>query len=154
MDGITKFVDNLGFEYDNTFDEDEDSAKVYYSSIQPQIDFLFDGGIVTCFAYGQTGSGKTYTMNGIQKLAINDFFAGAEIMREEVGKLFTFTVSYYEIYNGKVFDLLDNKPKKVQEDRNGLIQIPGLKEVQARTVEEMMLLIEYGLSQRTTKSTA
>jgi hypothetical protein len=155
VDGITKYIDNLGFEYDNTFSEFETSDSLYYSSIQPQIDFLFDGGIVTCFAYGQTGSGKTYTMEGVQKLAVNDFFAGAEIMREETGKLFTFTVAYYEIYNGKVFDLLDNhSQKKVQEDKNGCIQIPGLKEVQARTAEEMTQLIEYGLSERKTKSTA
>jgi kinesin family member 2/24 len=112
VDGITKFVENLGFEFDNTFSESENSDILYYSSIQPQIDFLFDGGIVTWFAYGQTGSGKTYTMEGVQKLAVNDFFAGAEIMKEETGKMFTFTVSYYEIYNGKVFDLLDNHNQK------------------------------------------
>jgi len=148
-------VENLGFEFDNTFSEFENSDSLYYSSIQPQIDFLFDGGIVTCFAYGQTGSGKTYTMGDVQKLAVNDFFAGAEIMKEETGKMFTFTVSYFEIYNGKVYDLLDNHThKKVQEDRNGQIQIPGLKEVQARSVDEMSQLIEYGLSERKTKSTA
>jgi hypothetical protein len=42
----------------------------------------------------------------------------------------------------------------VQEDRNGQIQIPGLKEVQARSADEMTQLIEYGLSERKTKSTA
>ena len=116
---------------------------------------MFDGGIVTWFAYGQTGSGKTFTMEGVQKLAVNDFFAGAEIMREETGKLFTFTVSFYEIYNGKIYDLLDNhKLKKAQEDSKGSIQIPHLKEVQARTADEMTQLIEYGLSERKTKSTA
>lgn len=47
VDGVTKYVDNLGFEFDNTFSEFETSDSLYYSSIQPQIDFLFDGGIVT-----------------------------------------------------------------------------------------------------------
>lgn len=155
VDGITKYIENIGFEFDNAFAEYESSDKLYYWSIQPQIDFLFDGGIVTCFAYGQTGSGKTYTMEAVQKLAVNDFFAGAEIMREETGKLFTFTVSFYEIYNGKIHDLLDNhKLKKWQEDSKGSIQIPQLKEVQARTADEMTQLIEYGLSERKTKSTA
>jgi len=155
VDGITKYVENLGFQFDNTFNEDETSDSLYYSSIQPQIDFLFDGGIVTWFAYGQTGSGKTYTMEAVQKLAVNDFFAGAEIMRVETGKMYTFTVSFYEIYNGKIYDLLDShKMKRVQEDAKGSIQIPGLKEVQARSAEEMTQLIEYGLSERKTKSTA
>ena len=112
VDGVTKYIDNGGFEFDNTFSEFESSDSLYYSSIQPQIDFLFDGGVVTCFAYGQTGSGKTYTMEGVQKLAVNDFFAGADIMKEETGRLFTFTVSYYEIYNGKIFDLLDSHKQK------------------------------------------
>lgn len=118
MDGITKYIENFGFEFDNTFSERETSDSLYYSSIQPQIDFLFDGGIVTCFAYGQTGSGKTFTMEGVQKLVVHDFFEGAEIMKEETGKIYTFTVTYYEIYNGKVFDLFDNhKEKKVQESK-------------------------------------
>ena len=93
-------------------------------------------------------------MEGVQRLVVNDFFAGAEIMKEEAGKKFIFTVTYYEIYNGKVFDLFDNhKEKKVQESKTKEIQIPGLKEVQARTAEEMTQLIEYGLSERKTKST-
>ncbi|CAI2380460.1 unnamed protein product [Moneuplotes crassus] len=155
VDGITKYIENSAFEFDNTFSEYESSESLYFSSIQPQIDFLFDGGIVTCFAYGQTGAGKTFTMENVQKLVITDFFAGAEIMKEETGALYTFTVTYYEIYNGKVFDLFDkHKEKKVQESRSKQIKIPGLKEVQAQTAEEMTHLIEYGLSERKTKSTA
>lgn len=65
VDGITKFIQNQGFEIDNAFNETESTRNVYECSIQPQIDFLFDGGIVTCFAYGQTGSGKTFTMEGV-----------------------------------------------------------------------------------------
>lgn len=155
MDGITKFIENNGFEFDNTFSEFETSDSLYYCSIQPQIDFMFDGGILTCFAYGQTGSGKTFTMEGVQKLVVSDLYAGAEIMKEETGKMYTFTVTYYEIYNGKVYDLFDyHKEKKVQESKNKQIKIPGLKEVQARSADEMTQLIEYGLGERKTKSTA
>ncbi len=50
---------------DNTFSEFETTKSLYECSIQPEIDFIFEGGIVTCFAYGQTGSGKTYTMEGV-----------------------------------------------------------------------------------------
>lgn len=85
VDGITRFVDNQGFQMDNTFGETATTEQLYSFSIQPQIDFLFDGGVVTCFAYGQTGSGKTYTMEGVQSHAVNDLFAGAEIMREDTG---------------------------------------------------------------------
>lgn len=37
---------------DNSFGETESTKSLYECSIQPEIDFLFDGGIVTCFAYG------------------------------------------------------------------------------------------------------
>lgn len=52
IDGVTKYVENQGFEMDNSFGEVESTKSLYESSIQPEIDFLFDGGIVTCFAYG------------------------------------------------------------------------------------------------------
>lgn len=65
VDGVSRTVENHGFEMDHTFSESETTRSLYENSIQAQIDFLYDGGIVTCFAYGQTGSGKTYTMEGV-----------------------------------------------------------------------------------------
>jgi hypothetical protein len=42
-----------------------------------------------------------------------------EIMQEETGRYFSFGISYYEIYSGKIYDLLNNHAKlKVQEDKN------------------------------------
>ena len=64
MDGVTKYIENSGFEFDHSFSEFESTKSLYECSIQPEIDFIFEGGIVTCFAYGQTGSGKTFTMKG------------------------------------------------------------------------------------------
>jgi kinesin family protein 2/24 len=52
VDGVTKYIENQGFEMDNSFSEFETTKSLYECSIQPEIDFLFDGGIVTCFAYG------------------------------------------------------------------------------------------------------
>lgn len=107
VDGITKTVENHGFEMDHTFAEDETTLSLYECSIQAEIDFLFNGGILTCFAYGQTGSGKTFTMKGVQEQAVNDLFKGADIMREDGGTTFKFMMSYFEIYGGKLYDLLN-----------------------------------------------
>lgn len=65
VDGITKFIDNSEFEFDNTFSHQESNEELYHFSIQPILDYVFNQGIVTVFAYGQTGSGKTFTMNGL-----------------------------------------------------------------------------------------
>lgn len=62
VDGITKYVENNAFTFDNTFNENESNEDIYRYSIYPHIEFIINKGIVTCFAYGQTGSGKTFTM--------------------------------------------------------------------------------------------
>lgn len=73
----------------------------------------FQGARVTCFAYGQTGSGKTYTMNGdptnrvpgLYILAAHDLFG----IRQDHFRNLTILMSFYEIYCGKLFDLLNGR---------------------------------------------
>jgi kinesin family protein 2/24 len=62
VDGITKYIDNTLFTFDNTFNEKEPTAEVYNSTLKTVLPDLFQRKNVTMFAYGQTGSGKTYTM--------------------------------------------------------------------------------------------
>tara|TARA_B110000285_G_C15126641_1_gene620638 strand:+ start:1293 stop:1526 length:234 start_codon:yes stop_codon:yes gene_type:complete len=77
---------------------------------------------VTIFAYGQTGSGKTYTMNGLQDIAVKDLFERGIDYWENHKRNFTVTVSMYEIYGGKLYDLLnDHQQLKLQEDKNGMV---------------------------------
>lgn len=64
-------------------------------------------------------------------------------------------MSFFEIYGGKVSDLLNGKKKLViQEDANAKIQVSGLEERLASSEEEMNEIIEFGHSERTTHSTA
>lgn len=154
VDGVSKTIENQAFEMDHTFGESESTNSLYNCSIQPELDFLFEGGIVTCFAYGQTGSGKTFTMEGVQHSAVHDLYRGAEIMRQEEGKEIGFKVSYYEIYGGKVLDLLDNhKSLSIQEDKNNQFKVAGLKEEQTFSPDEMLEMIKYGASVRQTQAT-
>jgi kinesin family protein 2/24 len=62
VDGITKFIENQNFEFDNTFSQDETNEELYRFSVEPILDLVFNTGTITIFAYGQTGSGKTFTM--------------------------------------------------------------------------------------------
>jgi len=52
VDGITKFVDDAEFEFDNTFSDHESNEELYHYAIRPIIDLVFNTGIVTVFAYG------------------------------------------------------------------------------------------------------
>jgi kinesin family member 2/24 len=124
VDGITKYIDNQEFNFDNTFAHDESNEELYYYSIRPIIDLVFNSGIVTVFAYGQTGSGKTFTMQGLQELAIKDLFDKGIYYFQEQKRNYTVTISMFEIYGGKLYDLLNNHEQlKVLEDKAQKIQI-------------------------------
>jgi len=62
VDGITKYIEDHEFYFDNSFSDMETTDDVYNFTIHPTINLVLNKGIITCFAYGQTGSGKTYTM--------------------------------------------------------------------------------------------
>ena len=75
-----------------------------------QIDKVFQGFNTTIFAYGQTGSGKTFTIfgdrdnnQGIIPRSINLLFDRAQ---KATG--LTIYCSFIQIYNEKIFDLLDD----------------------------------------------
>lgn len=98
--------------------------EIYEKTVKPLIDFAFQGGKVSCFAYGQTGSGKTYTMigdyndgkqvDGLYVLASQDTFS--KLNQPKFSSLRVF-VSFYEIYCGKLFDLLNKRAKlEARED--------------------------------------
>lgn len=92
---------------------------------------LFNKGVVTLFAYGQTGSGKTFTVSDVTQQCVNELFAIAP-------KGTQFGMSFFEIYGGKVMDLLNNSKKLlIQEDANNKIQVSGLTERLATSPGEM-----------------
>ena len=153
IDGITKYLEDHHFYFDNTFSENESTQEIYDYTVAPMIEMVLNKGIVTCFAYGQTGSGKTYTMKGIENLAINHLFEECENIYGEEHNL-SFYISFFEIYGGRLYDLLNNKNKlQVLDDQNGKTQIYGLQEIYAGSPDEMRMIIDKGNSIRTTYNT-
>lgn len=115
------------------------------------ISAAFEGSNITCFAYGQTGSGKTYTMlgesriPGLYLLASNDIFEKVHTSKLE----FKVLISFYEIYCGKIHDLLNERQQLVaREDANQKVNIVGLMETQVTSVDDLMRIIGFGLSNR------
>ena len=149
IDGITKYIDCNDFYFDNVFNENESTEALYECSIKPCIDLLVQGGVVTCFAYGQTGSGKTYTMKGLQDSAIDSLFYAFDDDDE-----YAFYVSFFEIYSGRLYDLLNNRNKVMAlEDKNQKVQIYGLEEKHVTSTDEMREVVEYANTMRTTHNT-
>ena len=94
IDGITKYLEDHEFYFDATFGENSKNYEIYNITLYPMINLVLNQGIVTCFAYGQTGSGKTFTMNALEKEAIDDLFSESARM----GNPFDFYVSFFEIF--------------------------------------------------------
>lgn len=164
---LTKYLENQLFRFDYAFDENADNEIVYRFTARPLVQTLFEGGMATCFAYGQTGSGKTHTMAGdfISKSSQDCSKGIYALSTREVFTLlhspqyrhegFSVSCSFFEIYSGKVFDLLNNKSKlRVLEDGKQQVQIVGLREKEVKSVDSVLELIQHGNSVRTSGQTS
>lgn len=150
IDGFTKYIEDQNFIFDNVFNENNTTDDIFKYTISPAVDLVFNKGIITCFAYGQTGSGKTFTMKGIEDTAIDLIFN--TISKHE--KKLSVYLSFFEIYGGRLFDLLNDKNKlSVLEDSNQKIQIFGLEEVAVESAEIMREYINLANNIRTTHNT-
>lgn len=161
---LTKYLDNQKFRFDFAFDENTPNDLVYRYSAQPLVNTIFQGGNAMCFAYGQTGSGKTFTMGGdfsqknvdcskgVYALTARDVFK--HINGKYKGTLDVFC-TFFEIYCGKVYDLLNNKKKlRVLEDHKNQVQVVDIREQPLNSVEDVLSLIQYGMNIRTSGTTS
>ncbi|XP_057337976.1 kinesin-like protein Klp10A isoform X3 [Microplitis mediator] len=163
---LTKYLENQHFRFDYAFDESCNNEIVYKYTAKPLVQTIFEGGMATCFAYGQTGSGKTHTMGGdfngktqdckkgVYAMVAKDVFKYLKSPKYRVLNL-VISASFFEIYSGKVFDLLADKEKlRVLEDGKQQVQIVGLTEKVVESVEEVLKLIQHGNSARTSGQTS
>uniref|UniRef100_A0A3B3QHF6 Kinesin family member 13B n=1 Tax=Paramormyrops kingsleyae TaxID=1676925 RepID=A0A3B3QHF6_9TELE len=122
----------------------------------------FQGYNACIFAYGQTGSGKSYTMMGsadqpglIPRLCSSLF---ERTMREQKqDESFTVEVSFMEIYNEKVRDLLDPKGSrqalKVREHKVLGPYVDGLSRLAVTSYKDIESLMSEGNKSRTVAAT-
>lgn len=125
------------FHFDQVFNEDAQTPLVYQSIARPMMPAVLNGKHATIFAYGQTGSGKTFTMQGGDKIESGSGQAGIiqlvaadlfRLMRKyEVSskKEFEVKVSYFEIYNEKIRDLLADDAESTSSDSNSFSTSPN-----------------------------
>uniref|UniRef100_A0AAQ6A945 Kinesin family member 13Ba n=1 Tax=Amphiprion ocellaris TaxID=80972 RepID=A0AAQ6A945_AMPOC len=122
----------------------------------------FQGYNACIFAYGQTGSGKSYTMMGsgdqpglIPRLCSALFERTQKEQREE--ESFTVEVSYMEIYNEKVRDLLDPKggrqTLRVREHKVLGPYVDGLSRLAVASYKDIGSLMSEGNKSRTVAAT-
>ncbi|XP_041657997.1 kinesin family member 4 isoform X2 [Cheilinus undulatus] len=156
------------FTYDYVFDPTAEQEEVYSTAVSSLLNGLFKGYHATVLAYGQTGSGKTFSMGGTYTSAQeNDPSVGViprvikRIFEEREKRTdceFHLAVSYLEIYNEDILDLLcvskDKPTISIREDPKDGIKIVGLTERRVFSAHEMVGCLELGNSARTVGSTA
>ncbi|KAK7264647.1 hypothetical protein RJT34_32256 [Clitoria ternatea] len=150
---LTAYVEKHEFCFDAVLDEYVTNDEVYRVTVEPIIPTIFERTKATCFAYGQTGSGKTYTMQPLPLRAAEDLVRQLHqpVYRNQRFKLW---LSYFEIYGGKLFDLLNDRKKLcMREDGRQQVCIVGLQEFEVSDVQIVKEFIEKGNAARSTGST-
>ncbi|KAM9569521.1 kinesin-like protein KIF13B isoform 4-T4 [Salvelinus alpinus] len=160
----------LTFAYDYCFWSMDESEKdkfagqdvVFQCLGESLLHNAFQGYNACIFAYGQTGSGKSYTMMGsvdspglIPRLCSSLF--DRTLLEQREGEGFTIEVSYMEIYNEKVRDLLDPKGSRqalrVREHKVLGPYVDGLSRLAVASYKDIESLMSEGNKSRTVAAT-
>lgn len=151
----------IKFVFDQLYDEEAKQMEVYTGTTSALLDSVLDGFNGTVFAYGATGCGKTYTVSGSPEepgiifLAMQDLFRKIEELKDT--RKFEISLSYLEIYNESIRDLLqpETSPKKlvIRENGESGISVANLSHHNPQSVEDVMDLVIKGNMNRTTSAT-
>ncbi|XP_016436350.1 kinesin-like protein KIN-10C isoform X1 [Nicotiana tabacum] len=116
------------YELDNCYEQDEDNAVVFSREVKPLIAEVLSGRNASIIAYGARGSGKTHTIQGSVDKEGLAAMAIAEILSQTKDAQKAVLVSFYEVFQDHVYDLLDPNHPEVQvlEDSQGKIKLKGL----------------------------
>lgn len=124
------------------------------------IEGIIQGYNATVFAYGSTGAGKTHTMLGTEDqpglmiLSIEELFS--QIERNSQEKDYKLKLSYIEVYNEVIKDLLNTTKQEnleLREDNLKGISVAGVMEIMTTNTEEIMTYIRQGNKNRTKEFT-
>lgn len=169
-----RVIDDKNFIFDNSFWSHDtkdrhyaEQDEVYNSLGEEFLDHNFEGYHTCIFAYGQTGSGKSYTMMGTPEKpgliprTCEDLFERIQAAQNENTNIaYNVRVSYFEVYNEHVRDLLvpthsGTTPNylKIRESPTEGPYVKDLTEVPVRNIKEIMRYMKSGDASRTTAST-
>ncbi|KAI3410394.1 Osmotic avoidance abnormal protein 3 [Globodera pallida] len=145
------------FTFDGVYFMDATAEQIYNDIIYPLVESVIEGYNGTVFAYGQTGSGKTFSMQGDQQLAAAQrgvipraFEHIFESIATTEHTKFLVHVSYLEIYNEEIRDLLgDNRHKlDIKEHPEQGVYVAGLSMHVCHNVSDCDRLMTTGFNSR------
>lgn len=127
-------METVKYHFDAFHGEETTQREVFLSSVKTVLPNILTGQNASVFAYGPTGAGKTYTMlgsseqPGVIPRAVREVFNQVRSKDGNEGWSYSIGMSYLEIYNEKVLDLLSpsSQDLPIREDKDKNILIPGL----------------------------
>ncbi|WWC70146.1 uncharacterized protein I206_104093 [Kwoniella pini CBS 10737] len=150
--------DGYTYTFDKLLQFPSTTPDLYGAKVAPLVDKAMNGFNSTIFAYGQTGSGKSFTMTGtadelgIIPCAIDGVF---DAITADTERAFLLRVSYIEIYNETLRDLLNFKKGPLKDDEKpaihyakGKVYVDPLVEEIVSTPQDVIDLLEKGNAQR------
>lgn len=153
------------FVFDQVFAPSSTQEQIFETSGKQIVDGVLEGYNGCVLAYGQTGSGKSHTMMGPPELPPGTQHEHRGLIPRMLEYLFArktnehkVKVGFMEIYNEKVFDLLNPESEmsdlKIHEQQGGGgFYVKGLKENEVQTVAEVVNAMQIGDKNRKTAST-
>ncbi|XP_055982545.1 kinesin-like protein KIF18B [Sorex fumeus] len=153
-EGPKKKGRDLPFVFDRVFGEAASQQDVFQHTTHGLLDCFLQGFNCSVFAYGATGAGKTHTMlgregdPGIMYLTTMELYRRLEAHQEE--KQFEVLISYQEVYNEQIHDLLEPKgPLAIREDPDKGVVVQGLSFHQPTSAEQLLEMLTRGNRNRT-----
>ncbi|KAK0450884.1 kinesin 2 [Armillaria borealis] len=174
------------YPFDLVFGPEADQALIYHEVVSPMLEQVLMGYNCTLFAYGQTGTGKTYTMHGdlVPTAMGNPSVHAGMIPRvlfrlfhalETSGSDFSVKISYIELYNEELRDLLapdfpvpsgGTQPMSKDPSKNGDgglkifddankrgVFIQGIEEISVKDSADALALLTKGSDRRQVAAT-
>ncbi|VDM73934.1 unnamed protein product, partial [Strongylus vulgaris] len=138
---------------DNVFDQLCTNETIYENVMSGLVDSALSGFNTAVCAYGQSGAGKTHTLTGSENedgLVQNTFRALLETISRANERKYMLRISYIEIYNERIRDLLNDSASDlpIYENKDGVAQIEGLKEVVVTEKAQVEELLEKAQERR------
>ncbi|XP_062859523.1 kinesin-like protein KIF22 isoform X2 [Trichomycterus rosablanca] len=155
-------TETLQYQFDVFHGENSTQQEVFLSSVKPIVPHILSGQNASVFAYGPTGAGKTHTMLGSQEQpgviprAVREVFQLVRNHEKDQDEWkFSVGMSYLEIYNEKVLDLLSpsSQDLPIREDKDKNIIIPGLTQTPLSSFSDFHAHFVPASLKRTTAST-
>ncbi|CAH4032683.1 unnamed protein product, partial [Pieris brassicae] len=147
-------INDKHYVYDKVFGESSTQDEVYDAVCAPLVGDTLNGIAGAVFAYGATGAGKTHTMTGLMSRALSHLFSA--IAKSENPDSFEVKMSYIEIYNENIRDLLNPSVGPLElrdEGGSGAPVVAGLSEIRATDAAHVAELLARGDRARTAEPT-